>query len=605
MSLVREKMLSEKTSISTLNGQGFVQIMDVMGTDADIAIAARTSYGDGTKSVSDDRDLIRYLMRHRHCYLPDMEVLTQDGWKRWDECSYTETFLVPDPSTRLLSKETLPLEVFDADEDIQVYENSRMSYRVTSDHRMYFKSKYSDIFQIVRAGEMQKWGHFDPLCGYALPGFAHWSSPLGRFVGFILGDGCWAGNGVSFHLRKDRKKEYLRSILQELNISATESPSSTYADAIVFYISVADMRSSGVFEYLSVGERAKDKSLSKIPRDMPTLKGIFEGLINSDGHVREDRNGRIEFSSVSPNLLTTFETLASMCGFDAHRVGNFIHAFPPGRTTLEARKSYFSTQHYSGKVYCATTSTGLLIVRGGPDKFGFVCGNTTPFEMCEMKFLLEIPMDAWRQMIRHRTANVNEYSTRYSKAIDRCQTTGVTQWRKQSLNNKQGSSSLPIDASEAEKLTQAEFDLHCMARVVYDERLAAGVAREQARKDLPLSTFTRAVWKMDLHNLFHFLRLRMDAHAQLEIRDYANAIAAFVMEYFPVAYEAFSDYVLESVTFSKWEMLAIKFCESGNRAGAVECFEYLSKREIDELFEKVQHWDRDLTSLIRSHRPAK
>ena len=118
---------------------------------------------------------------------------------------------------------------------------------------------------------------------------------------------------------------------------------------------------------------------------------------------------------------------------------------------------------------------------------------------------------------------MNEYSTRYSEAIDAAQKTSPSQWREQSAGNRQGSGGF-LDASIGEGLSRAEDELQRKTREVYEERLRQGVAREQARKDLPLSTYTEAYWKIDLHNLFHFLMLRMDAHAQLEIRSYANTI---------------------------------------------------------------------------------
>jgi thymidylate synthase (FAD) len=138
-------------------------------------------------------------------------------------------------------------------------------------------------------------------------------------------------------------------------------------------------------------------------------------------------------------------------------------------------------------------------------------------------------------------------------AIDAMQTTAPDQWRTQATTNRQGSDGvLPLD--QGTKLTQAEQTLQTQMRGVYEERLAAGVAREQARKDLPLSTYTEAYWKVDLHNLLHFLRLRMDAHAQLEIREYARTIGEQIVKpLFPIAWEAFVDYRLEGALLSRLE----------------------------------------------------
>jgi thymidylate synthase (FAD) len=177
--------------------------------------------------------------------------------------------------------------------------------------------------------------------------------------------------------------------------------------------------------------------------------------------------------------------------------------------------------------------------------------HTTPFEMAELKFLVRVPMDCWRQWIRHRTASVNEYSTRYSLAIDAMQSTGDGDWRLQAATNRQGSDGL-LSRTDGHLLTRHETELQSHARRVYGERLAAGVAREQARKDLPLSTYTEAYWKIDLHNLLHFLALRMEPHAQLEIRRYAETIGhEIVRPLFPLTWEAFLDYRMEAMRLTR------------------------------------------------------
>ena len=184
--------------------------------------------------------------------------------------------------------------------------------------------------------------------------------------------------------------------------------------------------------------------------------------------------------------------------------------------------------------------------------------HSTPFEMAEIKLLVRVPMDCWRQWIRHRMASVNETSTRYSIAIDAGQTTPPDQWRIQAKNNRQGSDGL-LDLSVGEQLSAEEHELHRHARAVYQKRLEAGVAREQARKDLPLSTYTEAYWKMDLHNLLHFLQLRMDTHAQLEIRQYAEKIGREIVQpLFPLVWEAFEDYCFSAFTLTRLEQDVIR-----------------------------------------------
>ncbi len=177
--------------------------------------------------------------------------------------------------------------------------------------------------------------------------------------------------------------------------------------------------------------------------------------------------------------------------------------------------------------------------------------HTTPFEMAEVKLLVRVPMDCWRQWIRHRMASVNETSTRYSIAIDSSQSTPADRWRRQATGNRQGSEGF-VDPLEGAKLSAEEDALHRQARSVYQHRLDLDIAREQARKDLPLSTYTEAYWKVDLHNLLHFLHLRMHAHSQWEIRQYAQTIGEQIIRpMFPLVWEAFVDYRLESIQLTR------------------------------------------------------
>ena len=214
--------------------------------------------------------------------------------------------------------------------------------------------------------------------------------------------------------------------------------------------------------------------------------------------------------------------------------------------------------------------------------------HTTPFEMCEIKLHVRVPMDAWRQWIRHRMANVNEYSTRYSVAIDAAQRTTPDKWRAQSSDNRQGSAGY-LPAAQGEALTKSEAQLQDLARSTYDARLAAGVAREQARKDLPLSTYTEAYWKVDLHNLLHFLRLRMDDHAQEEIRAYAIVIGEqIVAKWMPLVWEAFTDYRQQSMFLSRLEIEIVTAMAEGRSDHAQALAASISsKRERQEIEDKL------------------
>lgn len=225
--------------------------------------------------------------------------------------------------------------------------------------------------------------------------------------------------------------------------------------------------------------------------------------------------------------------------------------------------------------------------------------HTTPFEMVEFKFHCRMPIFVARQWIRHRTANVNEISGRYSVMEDRFWEPQAADMRTQSFTNRQGSSDLPIDESLANTVAaqfcadQAQIYQH------YEAALAAGVAREVARVNLPVSLYTEWYWKIDLHNLLHFLALRLDAHAQKEIRVFAEAMAHFVAARCPLAWEAFEEFQLQGSAFSRSELEILRAVvdrhalwpdiEQARRAQlhSDEASEQLIARELDALKQKL------------------
>ncbi len=184
--------------------------------------------------------------------------------------------------------------------------------------------------------------------------------------------------------------------------------------------------------------------------------------------------------------------------------------------------------------------------------------HTSPFEMVELKFHIRLPIFVARQWVRHRTANINEYSGRYSEMTDDFYVPEQSQIRTQDEVNKQGRSDKQIDDSIAKDILDSMEQHQKQSYNEYLGYLDKGLAREIARINLPLSSYTEWYWKIDLHNLFRFLKLRMDWHAQYEIRVYAEAIAGIVRELYPISYQAFSDYILNSVTFSYAELSKLK-----------------------------------------------
>ena len=207
--------------------------------------------------------------------------------------------------------------------------------------------------------------------------------------------------------------------------------------------------------------------------------------------------------------------------------------------------------------------------------------HTSPFEMAEVKFLVRVPIDIWRQWVRHRTASINEHSTRYTAPVKmQPHVPSADQWRMQDTNNKQGSNGL-FDEKRGSDFHDDFQYAAVIARTAYDAAINSGVSREQARSILPLSTYTEAVWKIDLHNLMHFLKLRLDPHAQAEIREYASAILDLIENLFPLTMEAFQDYRLNSMQLTALDIIAI---QRGDWFGET----FLNDRERKEYIAKIE-----------------
>jgi thymidylate synthase (FAD) len=218
--------------------------------------------------------------------------------------------------------------------------------------------------------------------------------------------------------------------------------------------------------------------------------------------------------------------------------------------------------------------------------------HSTPFEMCEIKFHVKLPIFVARQWIRHRTANVNEYSARYSILDREFYLPAPEHLAAQSAVNRQGRGAVLDGAEAAEVLDLLRADAarsydHYLAMLNEDEgggrRDASrqGLARELARMNLTLNTYTQWYWKVDLQNLLHFLSLRADAHAQYEIRVYAEAMMAVVKAWVPAAFQAFLDYRLGAVTLSAQMLAAVRRMLAGEVVTQAESG--VSKREWTEL----------------------
>jgi thymidylate synthase (FAD) len=223
--------------------------------------------------------------------------------------------------------------------------------------------------------------------------------------------------------------------------------------------------------------------------------------------------------------------------------------------------------------------------------------HTTPSEMVELKFHCCMPIFIARQWIRHRTANVNEYSGRYSLIPMLFYTPDGAQLQTQSRQNNQGRSGQAVAADVHAEAMRRWTEIRRASIEAYEWMTAGEIARELARIDLPLSTYTQWYWKIDLHNLLHFLTLRVDPHAQWEIQEFGRVMAGMLKRVAPLSYEAWIDYDVCGAQLSRMELDAIRSLVAVEGGGvratggalAKEALveRGLSKREIEELLVKI------------------
>tara|TARA_B100000131_G_scaffold321974_1_gene374424 strand:+ start:1778 stop:2740 length:963 start_codon:yes stop_codon:yes gene_type:complete len=211
--------------------------------------------------------------------------------------------------------------------------------------------------------------------------------------------------------------------------------------------------------------------------------------------------------------------------------------------------------------------------------------HTTPFEMVEFKFHCKMPIFVARQWVRHRTANINEYSLRYSEARDEFYFPDPENIQFQSSLNKQGRLG-QVSESLKSKVTDYFKEISDRSFELYSELNEAGVARELARAILPVNLYTEWYWKNDLHNLLHFIGLRSDSHAQYEIRVFSDAMAKSVKKVAPFAWEAYQDYVVRGLRFSRVEQ------------GLLE--QNLPTRVIDDVLEDITY---QITASLNENKP--
>jgi thymidylate synthase (FAD) len=581
ISQAAEELLDQASPVPS---NGFVRLVDYMGSDQSIVQAARVSYGAGTKSVREDRGLIRYLMRHDHCYDDQTEVLIRNGeglvhfipwpdaYHMWLQGAFLEIAAFHQDTEEIVFERPREIVRFAREGEMYYVRHGQVDLKVTPDHKMFVRTKYTDWGLIpaeqiagkstIRYRKAANYG------GETYPNPWNFSNEYayGQLVGFFVGDGFAGGtfrNGISFHLRKEREVNYLTGVLTSLGVSHKIS------DIIWAYL--PDGRD--FFRQFYTDDKQKTLPAWVLTASTNFRRGVLDGLRNSDG--TEKRGAWVYYTS-SPELADRVQTLGVLSnqpfGVSIHvpRVLGSNPLKPMYRLNANSRSVQpvinqgciqDGFEQYKGFIYCATVSTGILVVRRN-DKT-VICGNTTPFEMVVLKFHIKAPIFVVRQWIRHRTASVNEESGRYSIMKEEFHEPEWGDVGYQSKDNKQGRSTDAVPTEMVQRFLDFLKQDRDTAYAHYEQFLEDNIARELARIVLPLSLYSEFYWQMNLHNLLHFLRLRMDPHAQKEIRDYANQVAVCAQAVAPIAWEAFEEYRLHGKSFSRTELAILQRLLSG------------------------------------------
>ena len=606
---------------------GFVRVVDYMGDDAAVVQAARVSYGQGTRKVSDDRGLIRYLLRHRHttpfemCELKLHVRVPMDAWRQWIRhrtaclAEGTEVYFDLPGGIERRGNQLYKLRV----EDIwNRFQPTRNTQRPDKQRDRFWKRDRVKEMKLRQANEDDLSIQHTRITNV----FRNGKKPVFRVVladgksiestadhRFLFSDG-WSTLKEKTDLALHCSKAVWQAGSYYLHVNGTEvATPASYQDRdwLDRMYNVEKRRIQDIADVCRVSYHTIRKWIR--------LHGLQHA---NGGRSQEPWNKGYRYRN-GPRVITS-EWLAAVRRARSGSASNFWRGGvsndrdATGRWTTQIAHRVHERNKWtcqlcherSGSLHCHH----VVPVWADPDRARDESNLTTLCETCHRKIQRREldyvdalggppvktrwrprPRIAWNKLTQTRLVeivdivyvgekmtydlevegpfhnfiangivthnSVNETSTRYSIAIDAAQHTAPDQWRLQAANNRQGSEGA-LDTATGQRLTHQEAELQDRVRTVYNERLEQGVAREQARKDLPLCTYTEAYWKVDLHNLLHFLALRMDSHAQLEIRNYATVIGNdIVARWVPLTWEAFQDYRFGALSLSRLERMVI------------------------------------------------
>ena len=554
-----DAILGEATPILD---HGFVRLIDYMGDQAAIVQAARVSYGKGTKAVSEDRGLLRYLLRRRHttpfemCLSGDTRVppFSPDGVtvKTYSMKELADAF---DQGGRENSWVKL-LRIRTVNPDTGVVTSTKI--------KRAWKTGVRTVYEVVTKAPFVRRIKVTDNHRIMVPGGGFSTIASGLSVGSIImlnGVPALARDVVTEIQSRRSKGQTIKHVAEALDVS----------ESVVFkYTPGKAERERGFFKKLE-GAHADPRAIARRVKELTICKAIgCEAVADHAHHVDENPHNN------------DVQNLMGLCA-KHHK-----HAHHLSRLERTVGGEIESIAYVGEEdVYdLETLDPNHTFVAEG-----VVVHN------CEIKLHVKLPVFVARQWIRHRTANVNEYSARYSILDREFYIPAVGDIAKQSTVNMQGREE-GVDDLSAEEIRAILIADSNRAYDSYEEMTddeGYGLARELARINLPVNVYTQWYWKVDLHNLLHFLSLRADPHAQMEVRVYADAICDIVRAWVPDVWEAFEDYTLCARRFSRQEMEVLHALIAKAEQGTAPNFlkdlvglTDLSKREQGELLSKLE-----------------
>ena len=531
-----------------------VELIDFMGGDGRVVQAARTStQGAAASEEKESEGLINFLVRERHCYDADTEVLTARGWVKWPEVQDDDEFCTVDVESKSITFQRSSGIIRQEYSGEMVRINKvGLDLLVTPEHRMLVQERKPNgagwkTHSFRTASEMWDRAYKIPKTyGYRTGEYPEYA----ELLGFVLGDAHVTRQGqIEFHLRKKRKITYLKEQADRCGFKVTER-----AGGDKFGLIPDDkFRALAMATYTTDRKRAVPEEVMRT-WSSAALNAFVEGLINADGHRVPNTNKVIitTVSNVLAEQLQMFGGLGARAFSCKARVqrdgwskeGTVIYALRPTNPrsgsvrigfTHEGRRKEVTKVQYSGKVYCATVPSGTLYVRrnGVP----VWSGNSVPVEHSVFTFRIEAPIFVTRQILKHRISSISETSGRYRELPGEFYI--PSEARPLAQTGKTGAYNM-VHLGEHEETRLAVEMVRASQRAwaSYEHMLRNGAAKEVARMVLPVNLYSSMYLTMNARSLMNFLSLRNEHHAQFEIREVAKQMEDFFAEKMPLTFKS-------------------------------------------------------------------